>query len=82
MVGQAADVLATAIAVDYVVHEGWVVYDKAPGMIVRYTLANGAAAPTKSSFQTFSSGYNYPKTIVMDLGLGNLLIGCNTIPGK
>ena len=82
LVGQAGDVLATAIAVDYVVHQGYAVFDKAPGLIVRYNLTSGADAPVRISTQTFTTGFNNPTTIVTDLGQASLLIGFNTAPGK
>ena len=82
LVGEVGDVLATAIAVDYVVHQGYAVFDKAPGLIVRYNLTSGAGAPVRINTQNFQTGFNYPTTIVTDLGQASILIGFNTIPGK
>ena len=74
-------VYASAIAVDYIAKEAWVLFwsnPGQPGMIARVptvdmVMING---------QTFNSGFLYPSCVVADLSKGALYIGFNTIPGK
>lgn len=78
------EIYASAIVVDTIANASWVTFWGRPGdsgRIDRMSVPSGSTAPARLSFQNFNANYSYPSTIVMDLKLGNLLIGCNTIPG-